>query len=129
VRVEDETRDPERNRSQPDNGGDVDRFEHRVHGHVIAANEPVVPANRYAVYDDKVDFWVGYTDALDGVFDGWSTAETVVEGDAPPVSGDEVIQLGVKTKPRSLQIHDAGSCREVTDGTDHAGGEVATSEA
>ena len=102
VDVEHELGHAQRLGSHARHGGDIERFEHRVDGDAVAVRDEVSKVHRFSVHQDEIDFCVRNAERLNHVFHRRADQEGVVEARESFLGRQEIVQLGVETKPRLL---------------------------
>ena len=98
VGVENETRIAQRARPQVLQRGDIQKFEHRVHGDALAAAQHALEAHRYAVDQDQVDFGVRHAQGFDRVLDRARSGDAVAECNPAPLGRQKIVQFFVEAE-------------------------------
>jgi hypothetical protein len=114
MRVEHETRSPQRLRAQTVDRVDFQPLEDGVNGDPFTTLETIIEAHRKAIHQNQVDFRMRHTERLDRVLDRRRALERMLESNLAPRRGQEIVQLLVKAKCRpalpELAVHET-RCR------------------
>ena len=102
--VGDETDGAQGLRPHLDDGGDIERLEHRVDADPVPVGHPVGEVDGATIGNDQIDFGVGNPAGLDHVLDTSRDLEAAGDRARPEVPGEEVRQLRVE--PESCLVGD-----------------------